>query len=65
MGLVAAVLNFHDQGETGRVIRVFGPKSLERVFWPLVAPLAQKPVRQAGGFYKRIAEALKCYKRTC
>jgi hypothetical protein len=29
---VAAVLNFHDPGETGRVIRVLGLKLLERAF---------------------------------
>jgi hypothetical protein len=29
---VAAVLNFYDPGEKGGVTRVFGPKSLERVF---------------------------------
>ena len=29
---VVAVLNFHDPGETGRVIRLLGSKSLERVF---------------------------------
>jgi hypothetical protein len=59
IGHAAAVLHFHDPGETGRVFGEFGLELPEGIFGQDGRPLTRNSTRRPGCRYQRNAEALK------